>query len=284
MVIRDLLRETTAALRQGGCENAVSEAHWIIRAVLKMSPMDLVLHGGKDTSPEQIKTVQEIVQKRLCHEPLQYLLGTQEFMSLELIVTPDVLIPRADTETLVEHVLAEKLNQGFSALDVGTGSGCIALSLAQYNKRAYVRGVDISRRALAVARRNAKKLELADRTVFEFCDIMQDKLFGRYDVVISNPPYIETSIIPTLDIGVRQFEPYTALDGGKDGLDFYRRIIQIAPKHLNINGLLAFEVGHTQAAQVAELMAADFKNIRIVNDLCGIPRVISGIKKATYPD
>ena len=282
MVIRDLLRETTAALRQGGGKNAVSEAHWIVRAVLKISPMDLVLHGGEEAAPEKIKIVQEIVQKRLCHEPLQYLLGTQEFMSLEFIVTPDVLIPRADTETLVEHVLAEKLNQGFCALDVGTGSGCIALSLAHYNKRAYVRGVDISRRALAVARRNAKKLQLADRTVFEFCDIMRDNFFGRYDVIISNPPYIETSMIPTLDMEVRQFEPYTALDGGKDGLDFYRRIIKIAPKHLNINGLLAFEVGHVQAVQVAEIMAEDFTNIQIVNDLCSIPRVVSGIKKEVH--
>lgn len=284
MVIRDLLRETTAALQQGGAENAVPEAHWIVRTVLEMSPIDLVLHGGEEAGADKIKTIQEIVEKRLCHEPLQYLLGTQEFMSLEFIVTPDVLIPRADTETLVEHVLARKLNQGFSALDIGTGSGCIALSLAHYNRRAYVRGVDVSPKVLAVARQNARKLALADRAVFELCDIMQEELFGQYDVIVSNPPYIETGEIPALDMGVRQFEPYTALDGGPDGLDFYRRIAATAPGRLRANGLLAFEVGHTQAVQVAEMMAAEFTDIQIIDDLCGVPRVVSGIKKETHPD
>ncbi len=282
MVIRDLLREATAALKQGGCDNAVFEAHWILRTVLEMSPIGLVLQGGEKAEDEKIKTVREIVRKRLGHEPLQYLLGSQEFMSLELIVTPDVLIPRADTEILVEHVLAEKLNQGFLALDIGTGSGCIALSLAHYNKRAYVRGVDISQRALAVARRNAEKLALAERVAFDKCDIMQPTLYGKYDVIVSNPPYIETDVIPTLDQNVRNFEPYGALDGGVDGLDFYRQITRIAPKYLNGDGMLAFEVGHTQAEKVAALLSSDFTNIQIINDLCGIPRVVSGIKKETH--
>lgn len=279
MVIRVLLQKTVAGLRAGGIENAVAEAHWILRSVLGLTPMELVLRGSEPADVPSIERIQEIVKKRLAHAPLQYLLGTQEFMSLEFIVTPDVLIPRADTETLVEHVLENWMNQGFTALDIGTGSGCIALSLAHYNQRAYVRGVDVSARALAVARRNAEKLMLADRTVFEQRDILRETIFGQYDVIVSNPPYIETDVIPTLEPDVCRHEPRLALDGGADGLDFYRRIIQIAPERLHPAGMLAFEVGNTQADQVAELMERGFAAIQIVKDLCGVPRVVSGVKK-----
>lgn len=280
MVIRELLGKITGQLQQGGIENAVHEAHWILRSVLDLEPIDLVLKGAMPVESKKLDTVEQIVKKRLCHEPLQYLLGTQEFMSLSFAVTPDVLIPRADTEVLVEHVLAEKVNTGFLALDVGTGSGCIALSLAHYNKRAYVRGIDISKKALEVACRNAKNLGLTERVMFEECDVMQKELFGQYDVIVSNPPYIETEVIPTLDAQVRDFEPHSALDGGADGLDFYRRITEIAPKHLQKDGLLALEVGHTQAEQVAKLLEEDFTNIQIVPDLCGVARVVSGRKKS----
>lgn len=279
MVIRTLLQESTAALHAAGMENAVSEAHWIVRNVLKLQPIDLVLKANQPVKTAEQAQVEEIVKKRADGAPLQYLLGTQEFMSLEWLVTPDVLIPRADTETLVEHVLAEKQNQGFLALDIGTGSGCVALSIAHYNKRAYVRGLDISPAALAVAEENAKRLNLAERAIFEQCDIMEKDFFGQYDVIVSNPPYIETDVIPTLDKEVRDFEPYVALDGGRDGLDFYRRIVSIAPAHLQKDGLLAFEVGHTQAEQVASMMKPVFSNIQIVQDLCGVNRVVSGRKK-----
>ena len=163
-------------------------------------------------------------------------------------------------------------------LGIGVGSGCIGISLAVYNKRMYVRGFDISEKAIAVAEENAEINGVADRVVYEKLDILKDSMYGRYDLIVSNPPYIETDVIPTLDDNVKNYEPHLALDGGADGLMFYRRITEIAPSVLTENGVLAFEVGHTQAQTVAEMMGKDFKNIEIINDLCGIARVVIGEK------
>ena len=279
MVIRALLQRTAAALREGGMENAVFEAHLIVRTVLGLSALELVLHGGDAVAERDAARVGAAAERVLAGEPVQYVLGTQEFMSLEFRVTPAVLIPRADTETLVEHVLEQYRNRGLLALDIGTGSGCIALSIAHYNRRAYVRGVDISAAALEIAEQNAKALQLEERAAFEQVDIMRDTFFGQYDLIVSNPPYIETDVIPTLERNVREFEPRAALDGGPDGLDFYRRIVQIAPVHLHKNGMLAFEVGHTQARAVADLMGPGFCGIQIIKDLCGVERVVSGRKR-----
>ena len=157
---------------------------------------------------------------------------------------------------------------------------CIALSIAHYNKRAYVRGVDVSQKALEIAERNRDVLKLSERVDFEQADILNSTIFGRYDVIVSNPPYIETEVVKTLDRNVRDFEPHLALDGGADGLDFYRRIVAISPAALNEGGMLAFEVGHTQAQAVATLMEQDFCDIQIKEDLCGVARVVSGIKKS----
>ncbi|MCX7714492.1 MAG: peptide chain release factor N(5)-glutamine methyltransferase [Clostridia bacterium] len=279
MVIRELLQFVIEEFKNGGIENAIFEAHLLVRGVLCKSSLDIVLCKEDDVPKEKENVIMEGVRRRLKHEPLQYILGSQEFMSLSFKVTPDVLIPRADTEVLVEHIISKYVNQGMLALDIGTGSGCIGISLAVYNKNAYVRGLDISEKALCVARENAKMHLVHDRVSFELCDVLKDSIWGRYDVIVSNPPYIETDAILSLGKNVKDFEPVLALDGGADGLKFYRRIISAAPKLLNDSGILAFEVGHTQAQKVAQMMDESFDNIEFVKDLCGIERVVCGVKK-----
>ncbi len=277
MVIREILKETSKALSH--IDNYMFETHLLVRTVLKMSPMDLVLSHKKEVSVNDIDLIRSYTKRRLSGEPLQYILGTWEFMGLELYVEKDVLIPRSDTETLVETVLRHLKSGGATVLDIGCGSGAVGLSLAYLNKRVYLRGVDISDSALDLSKKNAKKLNLEERAVFEKSDILADIPKGKYDVIVSNPPYIRTDVIPTLMTDVKDFEPYLALDGGEDGLIFYRRIIGIAPKILNKGGLLAFEIGFDQGEEVSALMEKNFTDISVIKDLSGNDRVVSGILK-----
>lgn len=277
MVIRQLIKAVADRLAASGCDNALFEAHQLIRHVFSFSAIQLVLNSEADASGLEDK-VFELVKRRENHEPLQYILGTQEFMSLEFLVEKNVLIPRSDTETLVEYVL-ENMQGGISLLDIGTGTGCIPLSIAHYNKRAYVRGIDINPDALSLSEKNAEKLGLTKRAAFEKLDILTQIPQGKYDVVTSNPPYIESDVIPSLQREVRSFEPHSALDGGIDGLTFYKRISHIAPVFLKPKGMLVFEIGYNQGKNVSRLLERDFENIRIIKDLAENDRVVSGILK-----
>lgn len=275
MVIRELVGNCVKILKDGNTENAVFEAHLIVRTVLNLEPIDLVIKSKKEVSEKDKEKVYSFAQRRCKNEPLQYILGVQEFMGLEFEVNENVLVPRADTETLVEEVL--KQHKGMNVLDICSGSGCIALGIAHFNKNAYVTGVDISEEALKVAEKNAEKLKLSDRVRFEKCDIMNEVPQGSYDVVVSNPPYIETGEIEKLQKEVKDFEPRIALDGGADGLVFYGRICSFAEKLLQKDGKLYFEVGFGQAEAVANMMRENgLKNIRQIKDLCGIERVVCG--------
>lgn len=280
MVIKELLKQVITELRECGNDNPVFEAHAIFRHVLKLSATDLVLMHEKKVTKRQEEKILGFCRRRAKGEPLQYILGTQEFMSLEFKVTPNVLIPRADTETLVEYVIDRFRDKGFSLLDIGTGSGCIPLSVAAYCPNAYVRGVDISPEAEKIAKENCKKLALSHRADFSLCDIMSEIPKGKYDVITSNPPYIESHIIPTLQTEVKDYEPHLALDGGTDGLMFYRRICTLAPSLLNKGGMLIFEIGYDQGAAVTKLMENNFDDIKIIKDIPGNDRVVAGtIKK-----
>ncbi len=208
-------------------------------------------------------------------KPVQYIVGKCEFMSLEFKVTPATLIPRADTEILVEAVVDLcKSIKNPTIFEVGTGSGCIAISLAHYIKGAKVVSADISKDALAVAKHNARQNNVDVN--FVECNIMEGfpKLETPPDIIVSNPPYIPSADMLVLDKKVKDFEPRSALDGGKDGLDFYRFITKNAP--LSPNGWLAFEVGINQSRDVADLMNVRFKDIEILKDLSGIERVVLG--------
>lgn len=277
MVIRELLTKTAKALN--GIDNYMFEAHLIVRTVLGLSPMDLVLSHQKEVEEDKLEVISDYVKRRISGEPLQYILGTQEFMGIEFEVAKEVLIPRADTETLVEAVLTHLAKNGASVLDIGSGSGCVGLSVAYHNKRVLLRGIDVSDYALELSKRNAKRLGLDDRTDFVRADILTDNLAGKYDVIVSNPPYIRTDVIPTLMDEVQFFEPHLALDGGEDGLKFYRVITEKATKLLNEKGLLAFEIGYDQGMAVSAMMSEKFDSVQVIKDLAGNDRVVTGILK-----
>ena len=274
MVIRELINEISKKLTDSGCDNSLFEAQLILCHVTGMSKTELILSYNQDASLYKTESF-AITKRRTDHEPLQYILGTQEFMSLEFKVSENVLIPRSDTEILVEYVLDSSKGE-INLLDIGTGTGCIPLSIAHYNKNAVVRGIDINEKALSLSRENADKLGLASRSDFIKLDILNEIPHGKFDIITSNPPYIESDVIPTLQKEVKDYEPHLALDGGCDGLTFYRRICNIAPKLLNPQGLLVFEIGYEQAESVKALMEKDFDNICVIRDLSGNDRVIAG--------
>ena len=280
MVIKEIIAKSHKALEESGNENPMFEANLIVRHYLNLAPIDVVLFADKDVSEDSEKKIKEAVDKRIKNQPIQYILNSQEFMGLEFYVDENVLIPRQDTECLVETVLEKYQNKGFTMLDIGAGSGCISVSIAHFNKKAYVRGIDKSLEAVKVATKNASLNNVEKRVSFECFDVFSFEGFGKVDAIVSNPPYIETDEIEKLDSCVKDYEPILALDGGKDGLDFYTHIIKIAPKLLNKGGRLFFEVGHNQSDAVSKLMCEFFEDIEINKDFCGIKRVVLGKLKS----
>jgi len=276
MVIRDILKDAVTKLRLSNNNNPIFEAHQILKSALNLSESDLLIKGDQKLTTIQIQTINDMLERRIKKEPLQYILGSQEFMSLEFMVTPNTLIPRADTETLVEYLLEEMQNKTFSLLDIGTGTGCIPLSIAYYNQNAAVRGIDISVEALEIAKKNCEQLNLKDRAVFEQIDILTKTPSGKFDIVTSNPPYIKSCEIPKLQDDVKNYEPHLALDGGADGLMFYRRICELAHTLLNKDGMLVFEIGFDQGKAVFELVQEKFCEVEIIKDLCKNDRVVVG--------
>ena len=232
---------------------------------------------------------EEFLFRRADREPLQQILGVQEFMGLPFFVNRHVLIPRQDTETLVETVLREQREKEISILDLCTGSGCIAVSLAVLGGYAHVTGADISEEALKVARQNAKALfherfsDRREKTEIEFrkSDLLTE--FGmeeQFQVIVSNPPYIPTAVIEGLEPEVREFEPWLALDGEEDGLAFYRRLSEECGAHLSEGGCVYFEIGYDQGEAVCELLRAHgFTDTRVIQDLAGKDRVVFGRKR-----
>ena len=276
--------ELTRRIRGMLTDNAEFEAKQIVMKTLSLTHTELILKSDNEVSGEDVKAALEAAERRINGEPLQYILGETEFMSLPFKLSRSVLIPRSDTETLVEYVLKllkEKnwiSKKNTEILDIGAGSGCVGISLAYYVKNARVTELDISSEALETARENAELNGVAGRMSFIRADILTQIPDGQYDIVVSNPPYIETEVIPTLQTEVKNYEPLSALDGGEDGLAFYRRITRIAPKLIKSGGLLAFEIGYNQGAAVKELMdAAGFEKTEIIKDLCGCNRAAVGI-------
>lgn len=281
MVIKELSAKAERILTDAEYENARHTVQIIMRDVFSLDPLGLALNADSIADSEKAQTVIDYAHRCASGEPLEYVLGTQEFMSLEFDVNPSVLIPRADTETLVEIIIDEckKSGKALKLLDIGAGSGCIGISIAYYTDNTHITEADISTDALSTAKGNAEKNNVSSRIDFINCDILSEIPDGKFDIIVSNPPYIETDIIDTLDINVRDFEPHTALDGGADGLVFYRRITEIAPDMLTSGGLLAFEIGYNQGESVSELMNVNFDNVRVIKDLCQNDRVVIGTLK-----
>ena len=276
MVISELVRETAKSLS----DNARFEAELIVMSAVGINRTQLVLDSRRDVTEEQRERVSEMVKRRQSGEPLQYILGECEFMSLDFYVESGVLIPRSDTETLVEAVI-EKTdeNKNMKILDICTGSGCIGISTAHFRSSAYVDLIDISDKAIEIAKKNIVRNNVQSRVKVQKMDILNEYPSEKYDIVVSNPPYIETEVINTLQTEVKNHEPRLALDGGEDGLIFYRRITEIAPEILKKGGMLAFEIGYNQGKAVSALMGKNFCDVRIIQDFSKNDRVVTGILK-----
>lgn len=272
-------------LEQAGVLEAALDAGLLLEHVCGGSRNDLFAHGDALVTEEKCLAYEELINQRSQRIPLQQLTGVQYFMGLEFLVDEHVLIPRQDTEILVEEAL-KNLHDGMRVLDLCTGSGCILISLLRYSNGCQGLGTDISREALAVAEKNARILlgeegcTDGDSAVssFEFIESdLFEKVEGTFDMIISNPPYIPSSVVETLMPEVRDHEPRLALDGSEDGLMFYRRITQECGKYLTRGGMLFFEIGYDQAAAVSVLMEkAGFLEIQVIKDYAGMDRVVFG--------
>lgn len=269
-----ILSWTKEYLSGRGVANARLEAEWMLCAALGLDRVGLYLNFERPLNETELAAYRAMVTRRARREPLQHILGSQEFFGLEFEVTPDVLIPRHDTETLVTEAL-KRAPGARSVLDIGTGSGCIAVALASHLPEAAVTVIDISEAALAVARRNAAK----HCATIEFLhgSLLEPVAGQRFDLVVSNPPYIPTSDIAGLEPEVRDYEPAAALDGGADGLNAYRSLIPAAWACLNPGGWLLVEVGIGQSDQVTALFRQnDFEAIQTARDPGEIERVVGG--------
>jgi release factor glutamine methyltransferase len=262
-------------------ERARLDAETLLLHVLDKNRAWLLAHPEEEISDHQAARYSRLVERRYAGEPMQYITGRQEFYGLPFRVTPNVLIPRVETEHLVEKVLS--LSSGFDRLrivDVGTGSGAIAVALAHLLPRGEITALDISLAALEQARANAEQNGVAGRVRLVRSDLLAEVASQKFEVVVSNPPYVATRDRESLSVEVREHEPELALFAGTDGLDVYRRLIPAAFAVLESGGFLAMEIGYGQSPAIAELMApAGFEGIEFVPDLQGIARVACGRRR-----
>ena len=251
----------------------------LLQKVLGVDRLYILLNLERVLSEDEEQLFNKFINERLNNRPIAYIVGNREFMGLDFFVKEGVLIPRPDTEVLVEEVIELAKKKGAkNILDIGTGSGAITVSLAKYLENVKVTSVDISDIALEIGKRNAISNEVDDRINFVKSDLFTniDKE-TKFDIIVSNPPYIKREVIETLDKQVKDYEPYNALEGGVDGLDFYRAITKQAKNYLKKGGILAYEVGHDQSEDVSKLMEMDgYTNIYTLKDLQQIDRVVIG--------
>ncbi|WP_432406961.1 peptide chain release factor N(5)-glutamine methyltransferase [Wukongibacter sp. M2B1] len=289
ITIHEALKESENKLEKK-VNTPLLDAQVILCHILDVDRLYLIINKDRKLTKEEAYEYNELIEKRLEGVPVQYIVGNQEFMGLSFYVEEGVLIPRPDTEILIEKIL-ENVDESnsYNIVDIGTGSGAITVSLAKFIEKAHVFSVDISKKALKIATKNANangvssKISFLNGSLFSPLDDIGIK--GKIDILVSNPPYIPSKKIEGLQVEVSKYEPRIALDGGEDGLDFYREIIDKAPEYLRRGGLIVLEVGHDQARIVAGLMEEkdQYVDIEITKDLAGIERVVSGkIKAAKY--
>ena len=280
--IMKILNWTKQYFTDKGVENPRLDAEVLLCAVLKCERITLYVDFERPLSDAELAQFKQYVVRRAAHEPLAYILGEKAFMRNMFKVTPDTLVPRPETELLVESIVmaAEAVGGDIKILDIGTGSGAIIVSLLDYLPQAKGVGVDISVGALTVAKENAVAIGVVERAGFLRSDVYSAlPLDKKFDIIVSNPPYIPAADIAGLAKDV-QNEPIGALDGGEDGLDFYRRITKEAPLHMVEDGLLAFEIGIYQGEAVAEMCkAAGFGAVAIRKDYAGIERMVFAAKE-----
>ena len=277
MTIKELLNQAVIMLKNENIDAPKNKARMLLQATLKKSREYLMIYDNKEVENIDRDRYIKNVKRLILGEPLQYITGIQEFMKLNFLVTKDVLIPRPDTEILVEEVIRKAENiPNPVILDLCTGSGAIAVSPAKYIKNVHICAVDISSKALEIAKKNAELNGVKNNIEFIESNLFDKIKERKFDIIVSNPPYIETETIKTLSKDV-QNEPKIALDGGKDGLDFYRKIADSGSKYLNRQGYICLEIGYNQRIAVRQILENKkrYVNINCIKDLCGNDRVIT---------
>ena len=272
----DILKASIKQLKDAGVDTPQLDAQLMMARALGRSRLDVITHPEIVPTDLQSADFQSMLERRISRCPLAYILGVKEFFCIELDIEPGVLVPRPETEVLVEECI-KRTNPASIIADVGAGSGAIAVALAVNLPEAKIYTTDVSPTALKVAHANVEKQHLADR-VYVVAGNLLDPLIEmnmRFDVVVSNPPYIPTGVIETLEPEVRLYEPKEALDGGADGLDVYRKLFPQSVQCLNNKGFIAVEIGAGQAAQVSNIAKdAGLRSIEVVPDLAGIERIV----------
>ena len=277
MTYREARMQAAKQLAAAGVENEAAESWFLMEAVCGISRSFYLLHEQEAMDPVQEQVYFVLTRQRCGRMPLQYLTGEQEFMGLPFCVNEHVLIPRQDTEVLVEEAIRviQKEMPEAAVLDLCTGSGCIGISIQSFCSNTQVTAADISEDALKVAQKNAKENQVP--VEFVHSDLFEE-ISGSYDMIVSNPPYIPTDVIPQLMPEVQVFEPIEALDGKEDGLYFYRKIVEQSKDYLNCGSSLMFEIGYDQGKDVSKMMTdAGFSNVCVKKDLAGNDRVATGM-------
>ena len=283
--MKSFLKWSTDLLDQAGINSPRLEAEVLLAGALQLCREEIHLRSERILSEEDKAILHDLVERRVRREPVAHILGHKEFWSLDFKITPDVLIPRPETEILIETLFSlnneTSKDQSLTLLDIGTGSGVIAVVVALAISNCQVTATDCSPEALVVARANAKIHGVSNRINFVQCDTFTGLPETTYDFIVSNPPYIETARLNNLMSDVRDFEPWCALDGGMDGFDFYRRIVPGALGYLKQGGRLVLEIGDTQAKTVNRLLCFEdkYEAIKVKQDFGGYDRVVSARKR-----
>lgn len=279
--IKDILCRAKETLKNFGDETYDIDAKVLLKHCLLCDDMYLIIHSEDKIGYEKKKEYLSLVERRKSGEPIAYITGKKEFMGYDFKVGPQVLIPRPDTEILVYEAINCVRDKGYvHILDLCTGSGAIGISLAKVIPGCEVVMVDISQDALDIARENAARLGVEQRCTFIRLDVLKDldKIGKKFHMVVSNPPYIPVDVIPDLMTDVKDFEPIIALDGGNDGLMFYKEIVSKSDCILSEGGVMLFEIGYDQADDVGNLMKDKFSDVNVISDFGGNPRVVKGRK------
>ena len=285
LIMKTFLEWSTDRLTQAGIDSPRIEAEVLLAGALGFCREEIYRRPERILNEDEKSISRDFVDRRAHREPVAHILGYREFWSLDFKITSDVLIPRPETETLIETLLKLQAEvspgQARRLLDIGTGSGIIAVVAAREITDCQVTATDLSADALVVARENADTHDVSDQINFIQGDLFAEVPETLYDFIVSNPPYIETKRLPDLMPDVRNFEPTAALDGGVDGLDFYRRIISKASDYLKEGGGLVFEIGETQAEAVSRLLCAEdkYETVNVTKDYSGYDRVVSARKR-----
>ena len=281
MTYSELFKLSVEKLNSAGIAEAESDVRVLFDYLINADRTFMLIHKDDEATSEEYDTIIKAISDREKRIPVQHITGYQNFMGFEFKVTKDVLVPRFDTECLVEEAMLVT-NDGDKVLDVCTGSGCILISLMKYKNDIKGIGTDISEKALLIAKENAKDIMGSAYSEYENPQFIQGDLFSNildkdFDVIVSNPPYIRSCVIDTLEPEVKEFDPMIALDGGEDGLDFYRRIVDEARNHLRKGGHLLVEIGYDQGEDVKSLFVDNgYLDVKIVKDLCSNDRVVLG--------